>query len=159
MQGFIVFDFASRYAEAQAALAAMVHDGTLRHQEHLVHGLEHAPEALNMLFTGATTARRSWSWMRPSSSADGPSLSEARTSAYEGAMVAAAVAREAAEPLPGAAPEEWSIWEWGCRAGHVRARTSERQPGRKRRSSGRQQLKSPTEQTPAHRGRASRRWR
>lgn len=52
MQGFIVFDFASRYAEAQMALAAMVLDGTLAHQEHLVQGLEHAPEALNLLFTG-----------------------------------------------------------------------------------------------------------
>ncbi len=52
MQGFIVFDFASRYAEAQMALAAMVLDGTLAHREHLVQGLEHAPEALNLLFTG-----------------------------------------------------------------------------------------------------------
>jgi NADPH-dependent curcumin reductase CurA len=52
MQGFIVFDFASRYAEAQLELAAMVLDGTMKHQEHLVHGLEHAPEALNLLFTG-----------------------------------------------------------------------------------------------------------
>jgi NADPH-dependent curcumin reductase CurA len=52
MQGFIVFDFASRYAEAQMALATMVLEGTLVHQEHLVVGLEHAPEALNLLFTG-----------------------------------------------------------------------------------------------------------
>ncbi|MFZ1062703.1 MAG: NADP-dependent oxidoreductase [Acidimicrobiales bacterium] len=53
MEGFIVFqDFGSRFAEAQLALATMVHDGTLAHQEHLVHGLEHAPEALNLLFTG-----------------------------------------------------------------------------------------------------------
>jgi NADPH-dependent curcumin reductase CurA len=53
MKGFIVFDFASRYAEAHAELAAMVLDGRLAHQEHLVSGLEHAPDALNMLFTGA----------------------------------------------------------------------------------------------------------
>jgi NADPH-dependent curcumin reductase CurA len=53
MEGFIVFqDFGSRLAEAQLELAAMVHDGTLVHQEHLVHGLEHAPEALNLLFNG-----------------------------------------------------------------------------------------------------------
>ncbi len=52
MEGFIVFDFASRYAEAQAQLAQMVLDGTLAHQEHLVHGLEHAPAALNLLFSG-----------------------------------------------------------------------------------------------------------
>ena len=52
MQGFIVFDFASRYAEAQEELAAMVVDGTLAHIEHLVPGLENAPAALNLLFTG-----------------------------------------------------------------------------------------------------------
>jgi NADPH-dependent curcumin reductase CurA len=53
MEGFIVFqDFGSRLAEAQLELASMVHRGTLAHQEHLVHGLEHAPEALNLLFTG-----------------------------------------------------------------------------------------------------------
>jgi NADPH-dependent curcumin reductase CurA len=52
MQGFIVFDFASRYAEAQTALATMALEGALVHQEHLVSGLEHAPEALNLLFTG-----------------------------------------------------------------------------------------------------------
>jgi NADPH-dependent curcumin reductase CurA len=52
MQGFIVFDFARRYAEAQMELAAMVLDGRLAHQEHLVHGLENAPDALNLLFTG-----------------------------------------------------------------------------------------------------------
>jgi hypothetical protein len=52
MQGFIVFDFAHRYAEAQVELATMVLDGRIAHQEHLVAGLEHAPDALNLLFTG-----------------------------------------------------------------------------------------------------------
>jgi NADPH-dependent curcumin reductase CurA len=52
MKGFIVFDFARRYAEAHLELAAMVLDGQLVHQEHLVEGLEHAPDALNLLFTG-----------------------------------------------------------------------------------------------------------
>jgi hypothetical protein len=52
MKGFIVFDFAHRYAEAHVELAAMVLDGRLAHQEHLVSGLEHAPDALNLLFTG-----------------------------------------------------------------------------------------------------------
>ena len=51
-KGFIVFDFARRYAEAHLELAAMVLDGRLVHQEHLVEGLEHAPDALNLLFTG-----------------------------------------------------------------------------------------------------------
>jgi NADPH-dependent curcumin reductase CurA len=52
MQGFIVFDFASRYGEAQLELATMVLNGTLTHVEHLVVGLERAPDALNLLFTG-----------------------------------------------------------------------------------------------------------
>jgi NADPH-dependent curcumin reductase CurA len=52
MEGFIVLDFASRFAEAQLELAGMVMNGTLAHEEHLVQGLEHAPDALNLLFTG-----------------------------------------------------------------------------------------------------------
>lgn len=52
MEGFIILDFAHRFMEAQLELAGMVHAGTLRHQEHLVQGLEHAPEALNLLFSG-----------------------------------------------------------------------------------------------------------
>jgi hypothetical protein len=52
MEGFIVLDYASRFAEAQKELAGMVLAGTLKHREHLVHGLEKAPEALNLLFSG-----------------------------------------------------------------------------------------------------------
>lgn len=52
MEGFIVLDYAPRFAEAQMELAGMVLAGTLVHQEHLVSGLEHAPDALNLLFTG-----------------------------------------------------------------------------------------------------------
>jgi NADPH-dependent curcumin reductase CurA len=52
MEGFIILDYASRYLEAQMELAAMVQNGTLKHREHLVHGLEKAPEALNLLFSG-----------------------------------------------------------------------------------------------------------
>jgi NADPH-dependent curcumin reductase CurA len=53
MEGFIVFqDFGDRLGEAQLALATMVHNGTLHHQEHLVQGLENAPSALNLLFSG-----------------------------------------------------------------------------------------------------------
>ena len=52
MEGFLVFDYTPRYDEARAALAAMVASGDLRHQEHVVAGLEHAPDALNLLFSG-----------------------------------------------------------------------------------------------------------
>jgi NADPH-dependent curcumin reductase CurA len=53
MEGFIVLDFAPRFAEAQLVLAGMLADGALVHREHLVEGLERAPEALNLLFNGA----------------------------------------------------------------------------------------------------------
>ena len=52
MKGFIILDFLARSGEAQLALAGMVLDGSLSHQEHLVHGLENAPDALNLLFSG-----------------------------------------------------------------------------------------------------------
>jgi len=52
MKGFIILDFLPRSGEAQLALAGMVLDGSLSHQEHLVHGLENAPDALNLLFSG-----------------------------------------------------------------------------------------------------------
>lgn len=52
MEGFIVLDFTHRFAEAQVELAAMVLGGNLVHREHLVPGLENAPDALNLLFSG-----------------------------------------------------------------------------------------------------------
>ena len=53
MEGFIILDYVSRFAEAQAELAALIAGGAIRHREHLVPGLENAPAALNMLFSGA----------------------------------------------------------------------------------------------------------
>ena len=52
MEGFLVLDYEKQFAEAQGALATMVLSGSLHHQEHVVVGLEHAPDALNLLFTG-----------------------------------------------------------------------------------------------------------
>jgi NADPH-dependent curcumin reductase CurA len=57
MEGFIVFDFASRYAEARAALLGWVRDGRLHHAEHIVDGLSSAPDALNLLFSGGNTGK------------------------------------------------------------------------------------------------------
>lgn len=57
MEGFIILDYADRYPEAQLAIAEWVAEGRLRHSEHLVKGLENAPDALNMLFTGANTGK------------------------------------------------------------------------------------------------------
>ncbi|MFW5876477.1 MAG: zinc-binding dehydrogenase [Myxococcota bacterium] len=52
MEGFIVFDYASRFGEATEQLGRWVSEGKLRYREHVVDGLESAPSALRMLFDG-----------------------------------------------------------------------------------------------------------
>ena len=52
MQGFIVFDFADRYAIAARDMARWIAEGKLKHREHIVEGLETFPETLLMLFDG-----------------------------------------------------------------------------------------------------------
>jgi NADPH-dependent curcumin reductase len=52
MEGFLVLDYASRFGEARDALVSMVLSGSLVHQEHVLRGLEKAPDALNLLFSG-----------------------------------------------------------------------------------------------------------
>lgn len=57
MEGFIILDYLSRFPEAQAEMFGWVVDGRLKHKEHIVDGLERAPEALNLLFTGGNTGK------------------------------------------------------------------------------------------------------
>jgi NADPH-dependent curcumin reductase CurA len=52
MKGFLVGQYAERYPEALAQLAKWVADGTLRYEETITEGLEHAPDAFLGLFTG-----------------------------------------------------------------------------------------------------------
>ncbi|GIU89152.1 MAG: NADP-dependent oxidoreductase [Acidimicrobiia bacterium] len=52
MEGFNTLDHWDRYAEAAAQLARWVAEGKIRHREHVLRGLERAPEALVRLFTG-----------------------------------------------------------------------------------------------------------
>jgi hypothetical protein len=52
MHGFNTFDHWDRYDEAAAQLAAWVRDGRIVHREHVLDGLERAPEALVRLFRG-----------------------------------------------------------------------------------------------------------
>ena len=52
MQGFIILDYAKRFAEGARALEAWVLEGRIKHRETVVEGLQRAPEALNMLFSG-----------------------------------------------------------------------------------------------------------
>ena len=57
MEGFIILDYTSRYGEAQAEIGAWLAEGKMRHFEHIVEGLEHAPDALNLLFSGANIGK------------------------------------------------------------------------------------------------------
>jgi NADPH-dependent curcumin reductase CurA len=57
MEGFIILDYADRFPAAQLELAGWLGEGRLRHREHVVKGLEHAPEALNLLFTGGNIGK------------------------------------------------------------------------------------------------------
>ncbi|MEM8799248.1 MAG: NADP-dependent oxidoreductase [Pseudomonadota bacterium] len=52
MEGFVVFDFAKRYPEGQAAMAEWMAKGELKFKEHIVEGIETFPERLMMLFRG-----------------------------------------------------------------------------------------------------------
>jgi NADPH-dependent curcumin reductase len=52
MEGFVVFDYAERYAEGMKALAGWTIEGKLKAREHVVDGLETFPETLLKLFHG-----------------------------------------------------------------------------------------------------------
>ncbi len=57
MEGFIILDYVHRFPEAQAQIFTWLMEGKIKHFEHVVEGLENAPEALNMLFTGSNTGK------------------------------------------------------------------------------------------------------
>lgn len=57
MEGFIIFDYVSRFPEAQAEMARWLAEGRIKHREDIVQGLENAPTALLRLFTGANTGK------------------------------------------------------------------------------------------------------
>ena len=57
VQGFILIDYASRFMEAATQLGQWKMFGKLKHRETIVEGLEKAPDAINMLFTGGNTGK------------------------------------------------------------------------------------------------------
>ena len=57
MQGFLVFDYRDRYAEAVAQLSAWVRSGSLSYREHILEGMAHAPGAIAMLYRGENTGK------------------------------------------------------------------------------------------------------
>ncbi len=57
MEGFLVLDYVDRFPEAQVDMFTWLAEGRITHAEHVVEGLEHAPDALNLLFTGGNTGK------------------------------------------------------------------------------------------------------
>jgi NADPH-dependent curcumin reductase CurA len=57
MEGFIILDYAERWPDAQAELGKWVGEGKIKFRTHIVEGLERAPDALNLLFTGGNTGK------------------------------------------------------------------------------------------------------
>jgi NADPH-dependent curcumin reductase CurA len=57
VQGFIVIDYASRFTEAATQLGKWKMFGKLKDRETFVEGLEKAPDAINMLFTGGNIGK------------------------------------------------------------------------------------------------------
>jgi NADPH-dependent curcumin reductase CurA len=52
MEGFVVFNYAARYAEGAKEMATWLHQGKLKSREDIVDGLETFPETLLKLFSG-----------------------------------------------------------------------------------------------------------
>jgi NADPH-dependent curcumin reductase CurA len=52
MEGFVVFNYASRYAEGMTDMAGWLHAGKIKSREDIVDGIEHFPETLLKLFSG-----------------------------------------------------------------------------------------------------------
>jgi NADPH-dependent curcumin reductase len=57
MQGFVVFDYAARYAEAAREMAGWMAEGKLVGREDVVAGIETFPETLLKLFRGENTGK------------------------------------------------------------------------------------------------------
>jgi len=57
MEGFIIFDYQQRYGEGMKELGQWVAEKKIKYSEHIVDGLENAPETLQLLFKGENTGK------------------------------------------------------------------------------------------------------
>jgi NADPH-dependent curcumin reductase CurA len=57
MEGFLILDYFDRLDAARAEIAGWLGEGKIKSSEHVVKGLENAPDALNLLFTGGNTGK------------------------------------------------------------------------------------------------------
>lgn len=58
MEGFIVLDYAPRFAEAAKELAGWVAEGRIAHEEDVQQGIENAPRTFQRLFRGENTGKQ-----------------------------------------------------------------------------------------------------
>jgi NADPH-dependent curcumin reductase CurA len=58
MEGFLVFDYLPRAAEAQAAIRQWMSEGRFKNRVDVVEGLENAPDALARLFKGENRGKQ-----------------------------------------------------------------------------------------------------
>jgi NADPH-dependent curcumin reductase CurA len=58
MQGFLIFDYAARFAEARGRLAQWVRSGAVRYREEILDGIDQAPGAIAGLYRGENLGRR-----------------------------------------------------------------------------------------------------
>jgi len=58
VQGFLIFDFATRYGEGLARLSQWVSEGSLRYREDVLEGIERAPDAIAGLYRGENLGKR-----------------------------------------------------------------------------------------------------
>ena len=57
MRGFVTMDYAARWQEGSAALSQWLMEGSLKHREHIIEGLENAPAAFLGLFEGVNLGK------------------------------------------------------------------------------------------------------
>jgi hypothetical protein len=57
MEGFLILDYLDRFPEAQLKMFEWVLGGSIQHKEDIVDGLEHAGDALNLLFSGENSGK------------------------------------------------------------------------------------------------------
>jgi NADPH-dependent curcumin reductase len=58
MQGFIIFDYAPRFAEGLRELARWIREGLIQYREDILDGMEHAPGAIAGLYRGENLGKR-----------------------------------------------------------------------------------------------------
>ncbi len=58
MQGFFIYDYQHRFAEAEQRMAAWIREGRLTYLEDVLDGIEHMPSALRRLFEGANVGKQ-----------------------------------------------------------------------------------------------------